>query len=55
MPRSFGIGIKLNKDELDKVNKRRRSEKCGYYIEKSAAMEIYGSTKKKKLMIHSPW
>ena len=49
MPRSFGIGIKLNKDELDKVNKRRRSEKWCHYIKKSVAIEIYGNTKKKDI------
>ena len=45
--RSFGIGIKLSDEEMIKLNERRRSEKWGHYVEKKAAMEIYGSTKKK--------
>ncbi len=45
--RSFGVGLELNEEELVKVNERRQSEKWGHYIEKKAAMEIYGSTKKK--------
>ncbi len=46
--RSFGIGLKLTEEELLKVNERRTSEKWGHYMETRAAMEIYGSTKKRK-------
>ena len=52
--RSFGIGLKLTEEELLKVNERRRSEKWVHYMEKSAAMEIYGSTKKKEIKTNSP-
>ena len=45
--RSFGVGIQLTEEELIKVNKQRKSEHWGHYMEKKAAMEIYGSTKKK--------
>ena len=44
--RLFGVGLKLNEEELLKVNEQRRSEKWGHYIESKAAIEIYGSTKK---------
>ena len=47
--RSFGIGIILLDEELMKVNEQRRSEKWGHYMESKAAIEIYGSTKKKEV------
>ena len=47
--RSFGVGLQLNEEELARVNERRRSERWGHYTEKKAAMEIYGSTKKKMI------
>ena len=45
--RSFGVGLELSEEELMKVNERRSSEEWGEYIEKKAAMEIHGSTKKR--------
>ena len=47
--RTFGIGIKLTSEELARVNERRRSEKWGQYVETKAAIEVYGSTKKKDI------
>ncbi len=45
--RLFGAGLQLSEEELMKVNERRQSEKWGHYIKKKAAMEIYGTAKKK--------
>ena len=44
--RSFRVGIELKYEELIQVNERRRSEKRSHYVEKSAAMKIYGSNQK---------
>ena len=44
--RSFGIRIKLTDEEMVELNEQMRSEKWSHYLEKQAAMEIYGSTKK---------
>jgi len=47
--RSFGVGIKVNEEDLFKINERRKSEKWGHYIDEKAAMEIHGSIKKKSI------
>ena len=47
--RSFWIGLELTNKELLKVNERQRREKSVHYMEKSAAIEVYGSTKKKEI------
>ena len=47
--RSFGVSIKKNEEDLFKINKRRKSEKWGHYIDEKAAMEIHGSIKKKSI------
>ena len=44
-----GMGIKLTKEELKQVNERRMSSEWGFYLSKNEAMNIYGSTKKKKI------
>ena len=47
--REFGAGLKLNEEELQKVNARRASSDWSDYISKKEAIEVYGSTKKKKI------
>ena len=47
--REFGVGLKLNEEELQKVNARRASSDWSDYISKKEAIEVYGSTKKKKI------
>ena len=47
--RSFGVGLQINEEDLVKINERRRSEQWGHYIEEKAAIEIYGSTKKREI------
>ena len=47
--RSFGVGLLLSQDELDKVNERRMGSEWGHYVSKDSAMTVYATTKKKKL------
>ena len=47
--RCFGLGLTVSDEELEEINQRRNSERFSHYISQDAAMEIYGSTKKKLL------
>ena len=47
--RCFGLGLTVSDEELEEINQRRNSERFSHYISRDAAMEIYGSTKKKLL------
>ena len=46
--RSFGVGLLLSQDELDKVNERRMGSEWGHYVSKDSAMTVYATTKKKR-------
>ena len=46
--RSFGVGLHLSQNELDKVNKRRMNSEWGEYLLKNEVITVYGTTKKKK-------
>ena len=48
--RGFGVGLHLNKIELNEVNDRRSSEIWGSYLSKDEALTIYGTIKKKKII-----
>ena len=47
---TFGFGLELTDDELERVNERRRSEKWSKYLSKDKAREGYDTTKKKVLI-----
>ena len=47
--REFGVGLRLTHEELEHVNRRRNSETWSNYEQKDAAIEIYGSTRKKDI------
>ena len=45
--RDFGVGILLNEEEFDKVNRRRLSKQWGTYISEESAKNVYGNISKK--------
>ena len=47
--REFGFGLELTDDELQKVNKRRRSREWGTYLSKKEDIAVNGSDKKRLL------
>ena len=47
--RSFGVGLKLNQDQLQEVNERRASREWGRYMSSKEAIKINGTDKKKPL------
>ena len=47
--RTFGMGLQLNKEELEQVNARRLSAKWSDYLSVQEAQDIYGTTKKKPI------
>jgi len=50
--RSFGVGLLLSQDELDKVNERRMGSEWGHYVSKDSAMTVYATTKKKIYLLN---
>ena len=40
--RSFGVRLRIDEEDLVKINEQWRSEMWGHYIEKKAAIVIYG-------------
>ena len=51
--RAFGFGLKIKKEDLDEINKKRTNNK---YTDKDAATWLLGSPKKNKApLISSPF
>ena len=46
---SFGVGLNLSKEELDKINETRTGCEWGNYLSREAALAVYGTTKKRKI------
>ena len=44
-----GLGVVLSEQQLEEINESRLGEEWCEYISKTAAMEVYGSTKKKQV------
>ena len=47
----LGVGLHLTKTELNEVNDRRSSENWGSYLSKDDTFTIYGTIKKKKILV----
>ena len=55
MSRYFGLGIGITQQQLDEINYKRTDETSDWreYIGKTAAMDVYGSIKKKLTSKHA--
>ena len=50
----FGVGLKLNEDQLREVNKRMASHQWGKYVSNKEAIEINGTDQKSHYKMNLP-